>query len=277
MKALAPSAKNRVGEFSGDLEIVSLAGRNSSRGLLWNCICRRVRADGSQCNGKRVITVTAIGSTVCCAPCAKVGGKFGWGHRKYKWSDEHDRMLRKISAERRGNGCNSRGLPTFTQYAQRLGLPKHAVLQRARNLGLVTNIKEPAWTERELKLLERWAWMTPMMIHRRFVRAGLKRSMAAIMIKRKRLRLRARREWCNARELGESLGVDSHKVADWVKAKLIKAQVKTSSEREGVIEEYIFMPRDIKRFIFAHSELIDLRKVDQPWFWDMIKTPASQL
>lgn len=182
-----------------------------------------------------------------------------------------DRMIGSIALDRLGK--RNSPLPSFARYAAQLGRPKHAVTQRARKLGFVAEKKEPDWSASELRVLTLNSWMTPMMIQRRLTKAGFTRSLVSVTLKRKRLRLHAAREWLNARELAEALGIDSHKVAQWTKAGLLKHKWRQFEGNGSGIHrgEYVFTTKAIRTFIFAHDGEIDLRKVDHRWFFDIVK------
>jgi hypothetical protein len=79
------------------------------------------------------------------------------------------------------------------EVARRFGLPRQWVKRRALALGLTkTKRKEPPWSDAELALLERHAAKHPTVIARHLRAAGFPRSAAAVINKRKRLRLDAR-------------------------------------------------------------------------------------
>lgn len=263
-------AKNRVGQWSGFLEIVSLAGRAAHRELVWNAVCHRVN-DGEECGRADTIRASYIGEKMHCRHCGtRDRAKANTGRTKYEWTPAMDDMIRRIHRERAGK--RSSDLPSYAEYARRIRRPKHVVIQRARKLGLEPPApKEPAWSEEELRRLRRWAWMTPRVIQQKLKQAGFNRSVTAVTLKRKRLNLHAAREWLNARELAEALGIDSHKVALWVKRGLLHGNWREfDSDGDGRKGEYVFREHYIRRFILMNPTEVDLRKVDQLWFFDII-------
>jgi len=58
-------AKDRIGDRSGDLEIIKRDGRTESREIIWLAVCKRVRADGSVCGNKVKVPTHRIGSAMC--------------------------------------------------------------------------------------------------------------------------------------------------------------------------------------------------------------------
>lgn len=265
-------AKDRIGDRSGDLEIIKRIGRTESREIVWLARCRRVRADNTVCKNTIEIPTHRIGYAMCCKPCSYVGRK---GKKGYEWTSEMDRMIGRIALERAGK--RNSDLPSYAQYAVKLGRPKHVVTARARTLGLARP-REPRWSETELAILKRLAWATPHKIHAHLKAKGFTRSLTAVALQRKRMRLYSGREWLNARELAEALGLDSHAVASWVKDGFLKAKIRelqANGNGHSREKEYVFMLKEVRKFILAHNELIDLRKVNQAWFFDIIKFGAS--
>jgi hypothetical protein len=262
-------AKNRIGHKSGDLEIVARSHRNNNCEWVWIAICRRDR-DGEECGAEVEITTHAIGEKLCCKDCS-YKGRNNPGNSRYKWTPAMDKMITSIFYDRHEKRTSK--LPSYSQYALQLGRTKSAVIQRKRALGLIVEKKGPLWSKEELRLLKRCSWMTANMAHRRLTNEGFKRSLAAVMLKLKRLRLsRRNREWLTARDLAEGLGIDSHKVAEWVKRGLITAKRR---EIEGTLIEYVFFPDRVRTFLLQHSSEIDLRKVDQVFFFDIIQKRAA--
>ena len=278
MSATAHNFIDRTGVRSGDLIIVARHGRTSSRAIQWKAQCRRRRLDGSICKNIRVITSVQIDEVFACAPCSRV--RLGVGlegkSRKYEWTELQDETIRTIWTRRKGNGATSRDIPTAAEYARRVGVPKHAVVARAKQLGLTQPKKEKPWTEKEKALIKRLSWMTAYMIYKEFKRRGFKRSLTAVRLKYKRLRLYAQREWYNARDLSEALGHDSHTVAKWIADGHLKAQRREFDVPESSTAnrhyEYVVTHEALREFMFRHHDLIDLRRItDQGWFWDVIK------
>lgn len=77
----------------------------------------------------------------------------------------------------------------ITHCAQKLEMPRWAVLRRGRDLG-VARTKEHPWSEAEVALLERWGHLTDAVIQRKLKAAGYSRSINGIHLKLKRLRIR---------------------------------------------------------------------------------------
>jgi len=63
----------------------------------------------------------------------------------------------------------------------------------------------------------------------------------------------------SANGLARALGTDNHTVARWIRAGHLKGP-----------DIYLIHEKDVRRFILGHPTDIDLRKVDQLWFLDLI-------
>jgi len=84
------------------------------------------------------------------AHCAKAHGG-----RKYIFTDQIDQLIREIYLSHPG----ARKQPGVRALAKKVGMPHWALRKRARKLGLART-KELPWSEPELEMLERYAWMS---------------------------------------------------------------------------------------------------------------------
>ena len=74
-----------------------------------------------------------------------------------------------------------------------------------------------------------------------------------------------------ANGLAEASGIDSHAVSRWIKHGHLKAQLRgTARGQQQNGDIYLIREKDVRRFILEHPTEIDLRKVDQLWFLDVI-------
>jgi hypothetical protein len=72
--------------------------------------------------------------------------------------------------------------PSIPLLAKKVGMPHWALKKRARELGLART-KERPWTDRELEILARYAWMSDERIRLKLKAAGYARSATAIHLK----------------------------------------------------------------------------------------------
>lgn len=151
--------------------------------------------------------------------------------------------------------------------AIRLGLPRWKVTRHAIAQGFTaTQKKEPDWSERELKLLERNAHLTSNIIQRRLKKYGYHRTEVGIVLKRKRMRFLQNLNGHSARSVAECFGIDIHSVARYIEKGWLKAQ-KRGTCRTAAQGGDIYYIKDkwIKDFIIENVAVIDFRKVDKYW------------
>src|SRR5271157_2133877 len=75
--------------------------------------------------------------------------------RKYVFNDQIDQLIREIYLSHR----DAKKRPRVRLLAMRVGVPHWALKKRARELGLART-KELPWSEKELEILARYAWMS---------------------------------------------------------------------------------------------------------------------
>ena len=188
------------------------------------------------------------------------------GRRKYIFTDQIDLLIREIYLSHR----DARTRPSIPLLAKKVGMPHWALKRRARELGLART-KELPWSEAELGILARYAWMSDERIRLKLKAAGYARTVTAIHLKLKRMRFKHDGSFYSANSLAQALGIDSHAVTRWIKSGHLKAKPRgtaRSEQQNGDI--YLIQEKDVRRFILEHPTDIDLRKVDQLWFLDLI-------
>ena len=197
-----------------------------------------------------------------CDPCrAKVRRK-----RKYVFTDQIDQRIREIYQNHPG----AKTRPGIRLLAKRVGMPHWALKKRAGELGLA-RAKEQPWSEPELGILARYAWMTDERIRLKLKAAGYARTVTGIHLKLKRMRFKHDLSFYSANGLAQALGIDNHTVARWIRAGHLKAKHRGTerTDHQGG-DTYLIHEKDVRRFILEHPTDIDLRKVDQLWFLDVI-------
>ena len=186
--------------------------------------------------------------------------------RKYVFTDQIDRLIRESYHNRRDEKTrfNIRSL------ANKVGMPHWALKKRARELGLART-KELPWNEGELAILSRYAWMSDERIRLKLKAAGHARTVTAVHLKLKRMRFKHDGSFYSAYSLAQALGIDPHAVTRWIKSGHLKAKFRGTArgpQQNG--DSYLIQEKDVRRFILEHPTDIDLRKVDQLWFLDLI-------
>jgi hypothetical protein len=188
------------------------------------------------------------------------------GHRKYTFTDQIDQLVREIYLD--APGAKTR--PGVRLLAKKVGMPHWALKKRARELGLART-KELPWSESELEVLARYAWMSDERIRLKLKTAGYARTVTAIHLKLKRMRFKHDGNFYSACSLAQALGIDPHVVTRWIKSGHLKAKLRGTARTEQQNgDSYLIQEKDVRRFILEHPTDIDLRKVDQLWFLDLI-------
>ena len=188
------------------------------------------------------------------------------GRRKYIFTDQIDQLIREIYLSQR----DARTRMGIRPLAKKVGMPHWALKKRARELGLART-KELPWSEPELAILARYAWMTDERIRLKLKAAGYARTVTAIHLKLKRMKFKQDGSFYSAYSLAQALGIDPHAVTRWIKGGHLKAKLRgTARTPQQNGDSYMIQERDIRRFILDHPTDIDLRKVDQLWFFDIL-------
>ena len=188
------------------------------------------------------------------------------GRRKYIFTDQIDQLIREIYLSHR----DAKTRLGIRLLAKKVGMPHWALKKRARELGLART-KELPWSEPELAILSRYAWMSDERIRLKLKAAGYARTVTAIHLKLRRMRFKHDGSFYSANSLAQALGIDPHAVTRWIKNGHLKAKLRGTErgpQQNGDI--YLIHEKDIRRFILEHPTDIDLRKVDQLWFLDLI-------
>ncbi len=188
------------------------------------------------------------------------------GRRKYNFTDQIDQRIREIYQ----NHPDAKTRPGIRLLAKKVGMPHWALKKRARELGLART-KEQPWSDPELEILARNAWMSDERIRLKLKAAGYARTVTGIHLKLKRMRFKEDVSFYSANGLARALGIDNHTVARWIRAGHLKAKHRGTerTEQQGG-DIYLIHEKDVRRFILEHPTAIDLRKVDQLWFLDVI-------
>ena len=188
--------------------------------------------------------------------------------RKYVFTPAIDARLHEIYMH-----PDRRTHLTVKQYAEKLGWPKHALIQRARKLELSRKYgPERTWSEHEISVVEANSWKSPERIAAILRRAGFRRSATAVKLKQKRLHIPRRRgDAFSAYGLAQLMGVDSHIVARWIRTGALRAQPRGTlrTPQQGG-DSYVIRPADVRRFIVTNPIGFDLRKVEPLWFIDLL-------
>ena len=186
--------------------------------------------------------------------------------RKYTFTNQIDELIRVIYLDRPG----AKARPGIRVLAKKVGIPHWALKKRARELGLART-KENPWSEPELEILARYAWMSDERIRLKLKAAGYSRTVTGIHLKLRRMKFKHDPGFYSANGLAQALGIDSHAVTRWIRSGHLKAKLRGTARGEKQNGDiYLIREKDVRRFILEHPTEIDLRKVDQLWFLDLV-------
>jgi predicted site-specific integrase-resolvase len=186
--------------------------------------------------------------------------------RKYVFTPQIDQLIREIYL----NQPDAKTRPGIRVLAKKVGMPHWALKKRARELGLART-KEKPWSDAELEILARYAWMSDERIRLKLKQAGYARTATAVHLKLKRMKFKHDGNFYSANSLAEALGIDNHVVSRWIKSGHLRAQLRGTRRTDAQHGDvYLIHEKDVRRFIIEHPTDVDLRKVDQLWFLDLI-------
>jgi hypothetical protein len=186
--------------------------------------------------------------------------------RKYVFTNQIDELIRAVYLDRPG----AKTRPGIRVLAKKVGIPHWALKKRARELGLART-KEKPWSEPELEILARYAWMSDERIRLKLKAAGYSRTVTGIHLKLRRMKFKHDPGLYSANGLAQALGIDSHAVTRWIRSGHLKVKLRGTARGEKQNGDiYLIREKDVRRFILEHPTEIDLRKVDQLWFLDLV-------
>jgi hypothetical protein len=186
--------------------------------------------------------------------------------RKYVFSDQIDQLIRAVYLNHR----DAKTRFGTRRLAKKVGIPHWALKKRARELGLART-KELPWSDPEVAILSRYAWMSDERIRLKLKAAGYARTVTAVHLKLKRMKFKHDGGFYSAYSLAQALGIDPHAVSRWIKSGHLKAKFRgTARTPQQNGDSYLIQEKDVRRFILEHPTDIDLRKVDQLWFLDVL-------
>lgn len=195
------------------------------------------------------------------------------GFKRRTWTtDEHmDAAIRRVyQLPPRKNAIN--------ELAAALQRPRWWVSNRAADLGMVQpRFKEPEWTEAEIELLGDNSHKDVAAIQKLFLRHGYKRTRTALSVKRTRLHFSTQDPgYCTATALARLLGVDAKTVTRWIEKEGLPATRRGTArlEIQGG-DHWSIALKQFRAWISAHRQLVNLRKVDQPWFYEEVVFATS--
>ena len=140
-------------------------------------------------------------------------------------------------------------------------------------------MKEPPWSDEEVRILERNCHLSPRIISSKLRPQGYRRSQTGIVLKRKRLRLKRSDRGYSAGRLADVMGVHRNTVLTWIRRGLLHAQrlpAERPVQQVASDGEWFIRPKRVRQFIIDHAALVDIRKCDKYWLIDLLANKNAE-
>ena len=183
--------------------------------------------------------------------------------RKYVHTAETDAVIRAVYQD-----ASMYRVKSVRVAVQRLGWPAGLIKSRAAFLGLCRT-KELPWSNDELLLLDKWVHLHPRRIQLRMQAAGFRRTVGAIVQKRRDLDLLSCVDGYSAKQLGGLFGIDSHVIARWIEKGWLGGERRSDHHATGR-DEWFIKHAAVYRFAVEHPNEYDLGKLNRAWFVDLL-------
>lgn len=182
---------------------------------------------------------------------------------KYAWRPEYDAYLR---AQYFG-GLNRR-FRVLNRMIRFIGLPRWYIKRQAARLGLTMHMDRKPWTRAQLDVLDDLVGR----VSAATIAKRLHRPVSSVTNKLKRLQISRRvRDGYTMRDLELCLGEDHHKIGGWIKNGWLKDRLQGTRRHDGNGRDiHRIRETDILDFLRNHPQEINLGKVDQTWFLDLV-------
>lgn len=135
----------------------------------------------------------------------------------------------------------------------------------------LARVKERAWSEAEIRILEKYGHLAPSGIQRKLSAGGFARSVAAIQVKIHRDRIKRNLEGYSACQLADALGVDVKKILRWIQQGGLKAERRGTRRlpQQGG-DTWWITDKSVRRFVLQCPGEIDLARVEKIWFLNLV-------
>jgi hypothetical protein len=182
---------------------------------------------------------------------------------KYVWLPQHDAYMRVHYH----GGLHQRGR-IIKELMRQTGFPRWYVKRQAQRLGLTMHPDRRPWTEQELKTLDKLLGK----VSAGTIAKRLCRTESSVVMKIKALGYSRRvSEGYTMRDLELCLGADHHKIQKWIVAGWLRDGFQGTGRRNGNGHDiHRIGDKQVLNFIKTHPQEINLGKVDQIWFLDLI-------
>jgi len=182
---------------------------------------------------------------------------------KYIWRPEYDAHLKAHYF-----GGLNRPFQVLNRMVRLTGLPRWYIKRQAARLGLTMKMDRRPWTQAELKLVDHLVGR----VSAATIAKRLHRPESSVVNKLKRLGTSRRvREGYTMRDLEQCLGEDHHKLSVWIANGWLRDRLQGTNRHGGNGNDiHRIRKKDVLHFIKNHPQEINLGKVDQMWFLDLV-------
>lgn len=182
---------------------------------------------------------------------------------KYTWRSEYDAYLKAHYF----GGLNRR-FRVLSRMVRMTGLPRWYIKRQAARLGLTMHMDRQPWPPAELNLLERLVGR----VSTATIAKRLHRPESSVVNKLKRMKTSRRvRDGYTMRDLELCLGEDHRKISVWIANGWLQDRLQGTRRHDGNGNDiHRIREEDILNFLKNHPQEINLGKVDQTWFLDLV-------
>lgn len=182
---------------------------------------------------------------------------------KYRWLESYDAYLRAHY-----HGGLNRRFRVLNWMVRETGLPRWYIKRQAARLGLAMHMDRRPWTPAELDLLERLVGR----VSTATIAKRLHRPEGSVVKKLRHLAISRRvREGYTIRDLELCLGEDHRKIQRWIASGWLRDRLQGTRRHDANGNDiHRIRERDLLSFLEGHPQELELAKVDQAWFLDLV-------
>jgi AraC-like DNA-binding protein len=161
---------------------------------------------------------------------------------------------------------------SMNQIAKESGFNPRTLYNRAYELGFTNKltVKRTKWFEMEKKIVEDNRTMSDRTISRKLLESGFNKTEAMVTsYKRKRKISWNNGDRLSASQIAEGLGVHHTTVRVWIQLGKLKGE-KIEMVLFNETNPFLVTSQDLKKFIDKNRELIDLRRADKYFIFDVL-------
>src|SRR6266699_6188959 len=183
--------------------------------------------------------------------------------RRYMWRPEYDAYLKAQYF-----GSLNRRFRVLNRMIRLTGMPRWYIKRQAARLGLTLHMDRRPWTASEMNLLEKLVGH----VSSATIAKRLHRPESSVVNKLKRIGTSRRvRNGYTMRDLELCFGEDHHKITRWIKNGWLRDRLQGTRRHDGNGNDiHRIREKVILTFIRSHPQEINLGKVDQTWFLDLV-------